>query len=446
MYMSNTNSVQKKKGSYIMIRKIELYVDENGKITCSDDDFAGVCGENAAVEVCFQISEDLLSSLKVAAKDKPFYYRFEVKDATNKRFVLENNQYESGNTFSLTLTNAFTEHSGRISVGLVFESEDFTLCSLPIDLKIEKFLEGEPNNAAVHSTIVSIFNQAENLLEDLQNTANSANLEMNQNLEQSQAILNECEQRKVAAETAAMSAIDSANSAAQSKNDAQLLLLNKEDISNKETNLMQETLPDHTKYASAKATQEFVNSAVSYLSGEIDNSNRRLDGTKADKTELEATKNELAETKAEIERLKTKDDFQLIEEIVCDGKTKNYYANDLEPLKKLFLILNTPEPLVESLESFSCYANAYSGSSNALAIATPSAKTKLFRLYTERIANGLWKTDMHPFSTASYGTSWNSSYGMSAVDFITNLRIAAGDGETKFLPEGTTIKIYGVKA
>ena len=398
---------------FFMIRKIEVNIDEKGKVKSSSDSFLGICGETNASEICFILCDELISAIKQTARDKALFYRFEVTDAQNRRFVLENKSFTDEKSFSLNITNAFTEFDGKITVALVIEAENFTLCTVPVDFRVEKDCTGTPNNQEVYSTIVTLFEQAKNQIEteleksaercesaqvkadeilseattqaediktstineanavlsNMNNACEKATEDINSLLQESNEIFNECEQRKVAAEAAALSAIEAANSAAESKTQAEEMLSAKEDVANKETNLMQDVLADHTKYASAKATQELVNAMVSYFSDEMRNADARLEDIKADKTALEETNALLAETqqelvsaKAEIERLKTAEDFQLIGRIICDGKTKNHYLRNIEPLKKIYITINTQNPLSENLGSFSCYVNTFSGS------------------------------------------------------------------------------------
>lgn len=472
-----------------MIRKIEVNIDEKGKVKSSSDSFLGVCGETNASEICFILCDELVSAIKQTAKEKELFYRFEVTDAQNRRFVLENKSFADEKSFSLCITNAFTEFDGKITVALVIESEDFTLCTVPVDFRVEKDCAGTPNNQEVYSTIVTLFEQAKAQIEteleksaercesaqvkadailseataqaediktntinaanavlsNINNTCEKATEDINSLLQESNDIFTECEQRKVAAETAAVNAISAANSAAQSKQQAEELLNTKEDVANKETNLMQDVLPDHTKYASAKATQELVNALASSFGSQMYDAHSRLEGIKADKIELEATKQELAEAKAEIERLKTKEDFELVGEIVCDGKTTTYYLRDIAPLKKLFVQLNSPVNFETDLGDFSCYANSFISVDTAIVYTKTYVGTNLFRFYSERIAKGIWKTDVHKFSANSYGNNWESTYIAGNIDYITALRFTCGDG-THFLPEGTKIRVYGVKA
>ncbi len=462
-----------------MIRKIEVNVDRAGKIESTNGTFSGVCGETGATTVIFNVSNELLSAIREEIADNTLYYRFEVTDALNKHFVLENKVANEENSFCLPITNAFTMSDGKITVMLVFESENLTLCTLPLDLVIEKGCDGNPDKVQVYNTMVTVLEQANNTANEILNqatqkadtikseTINTANgvLEeinsvsengiatMQELVEENENTLDECEQRKNAAETAAVNAINAANDAANSKAQAEALLTSKEDVTNKETNLMQDVLPDHTKYASAKATQELVNAMVSYFSDEMRNADARLEGLKADRTELEETTALLAETqqelvsaKAEIERLKTAEDFQLIGRIICDGKTKNHYLRNIEPLKKIYISINTQNPLSENLGSFSCYVNTFSGSGSALAVTQANINTKYFRLYSERIAKGIWKTDTSQFCSTVYGHSWNTSYVLTDVDYITSLRVSCGEEEKLFLPEGTSITVYGVKS
>ena len=502
-----------------MIRKIEVNIDKNGKATTSADTFLGICGETNASEVCFILCDELLNVIKAATAEKPLFYRFEVTDAQNRHFVLESKAFEDSRKFSLGITNAFTEYDGKISIALIIESEGFTLYTIPIDLYLEKGCCGIPANAEVYDTVVTVLDQAkkhgeelleeanthlenskseaqkalsdaaslaENLKQEVAQTATAAleetvataqrsiaemntiseqslaemNTVSEQSLAEMEANLNASEQRKLAAEAAALNAISSANSAAQSKEQAEKLLDSKESLSNKETNLMQDTFPEHTKYASAKAVQELVTAAVNSLDENTQNIRLRLEGIKADKTELEAanqqlsqaraeidaTKQELATAKAEIERLKTADCFRLIGEIACDGATKEFYLKNISPLKKIFVSLTIPEPLSTTLGDFSCYANTFSTTGSSFIYTKAYEKTKLFRFYSERIDNGIWKTEMQPFSSTSYGAEWNTSYSASAIDYITALRFSCGDGKTAFLPSGTVIKVYGVTA
>ncbi len=439
-----------------MIRKIDVNIDKKGKVTSTSDSFLGVCGETNASEICFILCDELINAIKQTAAEKALYYRFEVTDAQSRHFILENKEFESGNSFSLGITNAFTEYDGKITVQLVIESEGFTLCTVPVDLRVEKSCNGASESADERSTVVTIFNQAQAkadaALLEMQTIAEQTLQSINADLEQSNNILNECEQRKNAAETAAVNAIAAANAAAQAKQATEQLLSTKEDVANKETNLMQDVLPDHTKYASAKATQEFVNATAAFFSGEMNNNNARLEGIKADKTALEETNALLAETqeeltkaKAEIERLKTAEEFVLLKDIVCDGSTSNFYLGQSEPLKKIYVAIRTSNLLSKSM-TFNCYANSYNTVGCAFAVTTAAANTRWFRMYSERITDGVWKTDLQLFNNTIYGSNWATSYGADDINYITNLRITCGDGESLFLPEGTTIKIYGVKA
>lgn len=462
-----------------MIRKIEVNIDKAGKIESTNDTFSGVCGETGATTVIFNVSNELLSAIREEIADNTLYYRFEVTDALNKHFILENKVANEENSFCLPITNAFTMSDGKITVMLVFESENLTLCTLPLDLVIEKGCDGNPDKVQVYNTMVTVLEQANNTANEILNqatqkadtikseTINTANgvLEeinsvsengiatMQELVEENRNTLDECEQRKNAAETAAVNAINAANDAANYKAQAEALLTSKEDVTNKETNLMQDVLPDHTKYASAKATQELVNALAGSFGGQMYDAHARLEGLKADRTELEETNALLAETqeqletaKQEIERLKNKEDFQLIKDFVCDGATKTFYINDIEPLKKIFVQVVLNSALNKTLGDFSCYANTFSGASSAIIFTQAKAGTNLCRFYSERIAKGIWKTDLQYFSAYTYNNTWNTSYSANAIDYITALKFSCGDSTVGYLPENTKIKVFGVKA
>ncbi len=475
-----------------MIRKLSYTLDATGGITPDQPVFAGFCTEHNATTLTFSLDSALRQTLSEKSLGSTLYYRFEVTDGMNRHFVLEPEALGDKTNIDFTLSNAFTQTSGCVTVSLVFEipageNLPLVLYAFPARLKLKENGKASTDTPPISQTIVTALDSAVRKADDMAELCE----EMEASLASGQQILNAITAKAEAVESASESAAatmaqcelmetsaeNNANSAAGSAQEAAA----KAELAAQSATAAQAAEASINALLTAKADVSYVDQVTGSLSDSVS-------GQIEQHTQILATLGESVSNKADIgyvaneistlgnslgpTLMETVSDVESLQETVSTLASKSYVDQKAEELAQQIPNTSTPSSYallgqMTAQDSDSCFGvnasvlencrgfivqitlpDTFSGGLNDIgitvnqsalvALIAPGDTPRTLQIICEKMAGTIWKTQVLQYLTSgSEGTVIKTLLNLSSVGLIF---ITCNEGQN--FPKGMTIDVY----